>query len=319
MLQCKGSSVGECWRCTERVSVCEAEICHRPVGMRSISRGAGAETLDPMASWYLLVSVGCMINIDKLLTFWSCEYAFQKKPFKEAKVWLQFASLELIWIDMNWSLSESMPCGKSTSAVKSWKSLVMWRNAHVHMSHCKDQLFNGAIHSINGPSPCQSRVLTCWNLRCGFLMLFTVWQYSLQLQSQCRFPMYRVIDLRNHFMAVLVCWSRTKRKNLSVLAPPGVISLSQLHTNSLYQNSSAEVFCPFDQKQKLIAKGLLRVLEVIGQASVKLLDWNKYIAQRSRGNLELGRVILNVFELGPTFWGEFLTFLSLGNAEFRQA
>ena len=232
-------------------------------------------------------------------------------------------------IDMNWSLSESMPCGKSTSAVKSWKSLVMWRNADVHISHCKDQLFNGAIHSINGPSPCQSRVLTCWNLRCGFLMLFAVWQYSLQLQSQCRFPMYRVIDLRNHFMAVLVCWSRTKRKNLSVLAPPGVISLSQLHTNvnwkitqasfSLYQNSSAEVFCPFDQKQKLIAKGLLRVLEVIGQASVKLLDWNKYIAQRSRGNLELGRVILNVFELGPTFWGEFLTFLSLGNAEFRQA
>ena len=69
------------------------------------------------------------------------------------------------------------------------------------------------------------------------------------------------------------------------MAPPGVISLSQLHTNvnwkitqasfSLYQNSSAEVFCPFDQKQKLIAKGLLRVLEVIGQASVKLLDWNK--------------------------------------------
>ena len=122
-------------------------------------------------------------------------------------------------IDMNWSLSESMPCGKSTTAVKSWKSLVMWRNADVHMSHCKDQLFNGAIHSINGPSPCQSRVLTCWNLRCGFLMLFAVWQYSLQLQSQCRFPMYRFIDLRNHFMAVLVCWSRTKRKNLSVLAP----------------------------------------------------------------------------------------------------
>ena len=119
MLQCKGSLVGECWRCTERVSVCEAEICHRPVGMRSISRGAGAETLDPMASWYLLVSVGCMINIDKLLTFWSCEYAFQKKPFKEAKVWLQFASLELIWIDH---------CLKACLAVN---PLVQWNHGRV--------------------------------------------------------------------------------------------------------------------------------------------------------------------------------------------
>ena len=139
MLQCKGSLVGECWRCTERVSVCEAEICHRPVGMRSISRGAGAETLDPMASWYLLVSVGCMINIDKLLTFWSCEYysmqyAFQKNPFKEAKVWLHFASLELIWIATVWLQFASLEliwidhCLKACLAVN---PLVQWNHGRV--------------------------------------------------------------------------------------------------------------------------------------------------------------------------------------------
>ena len=66
----------------------------------------------------------------------------------------------------------------------------------------------------------------------AFLMLFAVWQASLQLQSQCRFPVYRVIDFGNHFMAVLVgLLILKKKKEPPCFWLPVLISLSQLQTN----------------------------------------------------------------------------------------
>ncbi|CAL1168378.1 unnamed protein product [Cladocopium goreaui] len=50
---------------------------------------------------------------------------------------------------------------------------------------------------------------------------------------------------------------------------PELKLLIQWISCSMEPSIQSMVFCPFDQKQKLIAKGLLRVLEVIGQASVK--------------------------------------------------
>eukprot|EP00435_Cladocopium_sp_Y103_P051234 s2172_g15.t2 len=50
---------------------------------------------------------------------------------------------------------------------------------------------------------------------------------------------------------------------------PELKFLIQWISCSMESSIQSMVFCPFDQKQKLIAKGLSRVLEVVGQASVK--------------------------------------------------